>query len=154
MGVVAIGVAAGAILSARFIPLRKSLTVIPLGIAMGVIVMMMTQVHSVWIAYPLLILIGALSGFFVVPMNALLQHRGHVLMSAGHSIAVQNFNENLSILTMLAVYSIMIRLHLPLNIIITVFGLFVAGTMFMIMRKHKLNQAEHDNLSLIGEQKH
>ncbi|OBV40780.1 lysophospholipid transporter LplT [Janthinobacterium psychrotolerans] len=154
VGVVAIGVAAGAILSARFIPLRKSLTVIPLGIAMGVIVMMMTQVHSVWVAYPLLVLIGALSGFFVVPMNALLQHRGHVLMSAGHSIAVQNFNENLSILTMLAVYSIMIRLHLPLNIIITVFGLFVAGTMYMIMRKHKLNQAEHDNLSLIGEQKH
>src|SRR5450830_745352 len=154
VGVVAIGVAAGAVLSARFIPLRKSLTVIPLGIAMGVIVMMMTQVHSVWIAYPLLILIGALSGFFVVPMNALLQHRGHVLMSAGHSIAVQNFNENLSILTMLAVYSIMIRLHLPLNIIITLFGLFVAGTMYMIMRRHKLNQAEHDSLSLIGEHKH
>ncbi|CDG83884.1 lysophospholipid transporter LplT [Janthinobacterium agaricidamnosum] len=154
VGVVAIGVALGAVLSARFIPLRKSLTVIPLGIAMGVIVMLMTQVHSVWLAYPLLVLIGALSGFFVVPMNALLQHRGHVLMSAGHSIAVQNFNENLSILTMLAVYSIMIRMHLNLNVIIVLFGLFVAGTMYMIMRKHAASQREHDSLSLIGEQKH
>ncbi|MEC5162141.1 MULTISPECIES: lysophospholipid transporter LplT [unclassified Janthinobacterium] len=154
VGVVAIGVALGAALSARFIPLRKSLTVIPLGIAMGVIVMLMTQVHSVYLAYPLLILIGALSGFFVVPMNALLQHRGHVLMSAGHSIAVQNFNENLSILTMLAVYSVMIRLHLDLDIIIVAFGLFVAGTMYMIMRKHAASQREHDSLALIGEHKH
>ncbi|MES2743461.1 MAG: lysophospholipid transporter LplT [Pseudomonadota bacterium] len=154
VGVVAIGVALGAVLSARFIPLRKSLTVIPLGIAMGVIVMFMTQVHSVWLAYPLLVLIGALSGFFVVPMNALLQHRGHVLMSAGHSIAVQNFNENLSILTMLAVYSVMIRFHLDLNFIIILFGLFVAGVMFMIMRKHAASQREHDSLALIGEHKH
>ncbi len=154
VGVVAIGVALGAVLSARFIPLRKSLTVIPLGIAMGVIVMFMTQVHSVWLAYPLLVLIGALSGFFVVPMNALLQHRGHVLMSAGHSIAVQNFNENLSILTMLAVYSVMIRFHLALNIIIVLFGMFVAGVMFLIMRKHAASQREHDSLALIGEHKH
>lgn len=154
VGVVAIGVALGAVLSARFIPLRKSLTVIPLGIVMGVIVMSMTQVHSVWLAYPLLILIGALSGFFVVPMNALLQHRGHVLMSAGHSIAVQNFNENLSILTMLAVYSVMIRVHLDLDIIIILFGLFVAGIMFMIMRKHASSQLEQDALALIGEHKH
>jgi LPLT family lysophospholipid transporter-like MFS transporter len=154
VGVVAIGVALGAVLSARFIPLRKSLTVIPLGITMGVIVMLMTQVHSVWLAYPLLVLIGALSGFFVVPMNALLQHRGHVLMSAGHSIAVQNFNENLSILTMLAVYSLMIYAHLDLNIIIVMFGLFVAGTMYLIMRKHAASQREHDSLALIGEHKH
>ena len=154
VGVVAIGVALGAVLSARLIPLRKSLTVIPLGITMGVIVMLMTQVHSVWLAYPLLILIGALSGFFVVPMNALLQHRGHILMSAGHSIAVQNFNENLSILTMLAVYSLMIYAHLDLDIIIVMFGLFVAGTMYLIMRKHAASQREHDSLALIGEHKH
>ena len=154
VGVVAIGVALGAVSSARFIPLRKSLTVIPLGIAMGVIVMGMTQVHSAWLAYPLLVLIGVLSGFFVVPMNALLQHRGHVLMSAGHSIAVQNFNENLSILTMLALYSLMIRVHMDLDLIIILFGLFVAGIMFLIMRKHAASQREHDSLALIGEHKH
>jgi LPLT family lysophospholipid transporter-like MFS transporter len=154
VGVVAIGIAVGAAASAKIIPLKKSLTVIPLGIAMGVIVMGMTLVNSVILAYPLLILIGVLSGFFVVPMNALLQHRGHVLMSAGHSIAVQNFNENLSILTMLAVYAIMITLNLDLNVIIVLFGASVAGIMWLIMRKHAANQAEHDSLALIGEHKH
>jgi len=154
IGVVALGVAAGAAASAKTIPLKRSLTVIPLGIAMGLVVMSMTMVTSVAVAYPLLILIGALSGFFVVPMNALLQHRGHVLMSAGHSIAVQNFNENLSILTMLALYAVMISLNLNLNVIIIMFGGFVAGIMFLIMRKHAANQREKDSLSLIGEHKH
>ncbi|WP_348694200.1 lysophospholipid transporter LplT [Duganella fentianensis] len=154
VGVVAIGVALGAVLSARFIALRKSLAVIPMGIAMGVIVMSMTLVTSVKVAYPLLILVGLLGGFFLVPMNALLQHRGHVLMSAGHSIAVQNFNENLSILTMLAVYSLMLRAHLNLDVIIVLFGLFLAGTMLFILRKHQANQREFDSVALIGEAKH
>jgi ABC-type multidrug transport system fused ATPase/permease subunit len=114
----------------------------------------MTVVHSVWVAYPLLIIIGALSGYFVVPMNALLQHRGHVLMSAGHSIAVQNFNENLSVLTMLVLYALMIKINLDVNIVIFLFGLFVAGIMLLIMRKHAANQREHDSLALIGEVKH
>jgi hypothetical protein len=154
IGIVALGVAVGAATSAKMIPLKKSLTVIPLGIAMGIVVMCMPMVHSVMIAYPLLLLIGVLSGFFVVPMNALLQHRGHVLMSAGHSIAVQNFNENLSILTMLAIYALLITLKVDLNIVIIGFGLSVAGIMFLIMRKHQMNQAEHDSLALIGEHKH
>ena len=154
VGMVAIGIAFGAIMSARFITLRKSLSVIPLGILMGVIVMGMTLVYSTWIAYPLLVVIGAIGGFFVVPMNALLQHRGHVLMSAGHSIAVQNFNENLSILTMLAMYSLMIRLHLGLNTIIVLFGLFIAGIMLCIMWLHNANQRQQDSLALIGEAKH
>jgi MFS family permease len=147
-GVVAFGVAIGAGAAARMIPLKKSL------IVMGVVVMAMTVVHSVWVAYPLLIIIGALSGYFVVPMNALLQHRGHVLMSAGHSIAVQNFNENLSVLTMLVLYALMIKINLDVNIVIFLFGLFVAGIMLLIMRKHAANQREHDSLALIGEVKH
>ena len=154
IGVVAIGVAIGAALAAQVIPLRKSLTVIPMGILMGLVVTVMVFVHDVIIAYPLLALIGFLSGFFVVPMNALLQHRGHVLMSAGHSIAVQNFNENLSILTMLAMYAVMITLNLDLNIIIVLFGLSIAGITFLIMRLHQRNQAQHDSLALIGEHKH
>lgn len=154
IGVVAIGVALGAAMAARMIPLRKSLTVIPMGIIMGLVVTSMVFVTTVSVAYPLLALIGFLSGFFVVPMNALLQHRGHVLMSAGHSIAVQNFNENLSILVMLAAYAIMITLNLDLNIIIVIFGLSVAGIMLLIQRRHTLNQREHDSLGLIGEGKH
>jgi MFS transporter, LPLT family, lysophospholipid transporter len=154
IAVFAVGVALGAGLSARFVTLRNSLKVIPLGIAMGIVVMLMIFVHDVRLAYPLLVLVGLLAGFFVVPMNALLQHRGHVLMSAGHSIAVQNFNENLSILTMLAMYALMVKLNLGINSIIVIFGLFVAGSMYAIQQLHLANQREHDSLGLIGEHKH
>lgn len=153
-GVFAIGVALGAAAAARLVPLKKSLSVLPLGVVMGLIVMLMTLVHDVALAYPLLILIGGLAGYFVVPMNALLQHRGYVLMSAGHSIAVQNFNENLSVLTMLMLYALMIKVNMDVNVVIVLFGLFVAGTILLTMRKHAANQREHDSLSLIGEHKH
>jgi len=153
-GIFAVGVAVGATAAARFVPLKKALTVMPLGVAMGLIVMTMTMVHTVWVAYALLIMIGALAGYFVVPMNALLQHRGHVLLSAGHSIAVQNFNENLSVLTMLMLYALMVKLNMNINIVIILFGMFVAGTMLLAMKKHAANQREFDSLALIGEHKH
>ncbi len=135
-GAVAGGVAAGAVLAARFIPLHKSFLVLPAGVIMGFIVMMMTLVHSQPMAYLLLVLIGALSGFFVVPMNAVLQHRGHVLMSAGHSIAVQNFNENLSIMGMLAAFWIMSVMNLSVNIVILLFGGTMASIMWLLIRRH------------------
>lgn len=153
-GVVALGVAIGAIAAATFVPLKKSLTVMPLGVLMGLVVMAMTLVHTVAVAYPLLILIGALSGYFVVPMNALLQHRGHVLMSPGHSIAVQNFNEQISVLGMLVLYAFMIKLDLNVNLVIILFGLFVSSMMTVMIRRHKNNQREFDSLALIGEHKH
>ena len=153
-GVVAIGIAIGAVAAARFVPLKKSLSVMPLGVAMGLVVTTMIFVHNIIIAYPLLILVGALAGFFVVPMNALLQHRGHVLMSAGHSIAVQNFNENLSVLVMLGLYALMVSLDLHVKTVIVLFGLFVAGTMLLVMKRHAANQKEFDSLALIGEHKH
>lgn len=153
-GIFAVGVAIGAVVAARVIPLKKSLSVMPLGVAMGVVVVGMTFVHNTAIAYPLLIIIGVLSGLFVVPMNALLQHRGHVLMSAGHSIAVQNFNENLSVLTMLALYALMISLNLNITFIIVLFGVFVAGISYLIMRRHAANQKIFDSIALIGEQRH
>ncbi|HCE07644.1 MAG TPA: lysophospholipid transporter LplT [Oxalobacteraceae bacterium] len=153
-GVAAIGMAGGAAAAAHFVPLKKSLSVMPLGVAMGAVVIAMTQVHTTWLAYPLLVLIGALSGFYVVPMNALLQHRGYVLMSAGHSIAVQNFNENVSVLTMLVLYALMVKLNLNVDIVIIMFGLFVSGTMLLVMRKHAANQAVYDSVTLIGEHRH
>jgi MFS family permease len=153
-GVFALGVAIGAAAAARFVPLKKSLSVMPLGIAMGAVVMCMTLVHTVWLAYILLVVIGALAGYYVVPMNALLQHRGHVLMSAGHSIAVQNFNENMSVLSMLAFYAFMVKLNLDVNLTIILFGIFVSGTVVVVMRRHAHNQREHDSLSLIGEHTH
>jgi len=100
------------------------------------------------------VLVGAMAGFFVVPMNALLQHRGHVLMSAGHSIAVQNFNENLNILLMLGLYSLLLRLELGVNLVIVIFGGFVALTMIAVMRLHAANQRVFDSVALIGQSKH
>jgi MFS family permease len=145
-GVVAVGVAIGAILAARMITLRKSVRVIPLGIAMGLGVIIMIAVRDTWVAVPLLVIIGMLSGFFVVPMNALLQHRGHILMGAGHSIAVQNFNENLSILIMTSAYSVLLWLGLPISWVIIMFGVFVAATMAIVKRRHEANQRERDDV--------
>jgi hypothetical protein len=153
-GVVAIGVALGAIVAARMITLRTSIRVIPLGIAMGIIVLVMNFVHDLWLAVPLLILIGALSGFFVVPMNALLQHRGHILMGAGHSIAVQNFNENLSILIMTGLYYLMIKVDLSIYWVITLFGVFVSSAMYLVKRQHAANQREHDDVIHLDDSRH
>ncbi|WP_265942586.1 lysophospholipid transporter LplT [Dechloromonas sp. A34] len=153
-GVVAVGVAIGAIVAAKYITLRKSVRVIPLGIAMGLIVLIMNFVNSIWLAVPLLILIGGLSGFFVVPMNALLQHRGHILMGAGHSIAVQNFNENLSILIMTGLYYLMIRMDLSIHWVVTLFGLFVSGLMYMIRLRHLANQRIQDDVQHLDDSAH
>ncbi|MBC7204341.1 MAG: lysophospholipid transporter LplT, partial [Pusillimonas sp.] len=122
---------------------------------MGFVVLFMPLVYSPWAVYTLLILIGALSGFFVVPMNAMLQHRGHVLLSAGHSIAVQNFNEQLNILLMLGIYSLLLWLSLPINIIIVIFGLLVALLMVVFVRWHYLNQKRDPSLQdQIGQHGH
>ena len=153
-GVVAVGVALGAIGAARLITLRRSVRVIPLGIAMGIIVLVMNFVYHLWLAVPLLVLIGALSGFFVVPMNALLQHRGHILMGAGHSIAVQNFNENLSILAMTGLYYLMIRSELSIYWVITLFGLFVSGAMYLVRRRHQANQRQRDDVIHLDNGRH
>lgn len=152
-GVVAVGVAIGAILAARMISLKKSVKVIPLGMAMGIVVIAMVLVRDMAVAMPLLILIGILSGFFVVPMNALLQHRGHILMGAGHSIAVQNFNENLSIIVMTGIYSAMIRAQLSIYAIVVIFGLCVAGLMLLIKRRHELNQRQFDDVAALDDRR-
>jgi MFS family permease len=170
--VVAVGVAVGAIWAAWRVPLKKSFNVLNYGVLMGALVMVLAiyrkdlvpnieidlgfmYVHLyLLIAYGFLMAIGWMSGYFVVPMNALLQHRGHVLLSAGHSIAVQNFNENLSVLGMLCLYSLLIWLNIPVTIVILAFGSFVCIIMIYIMRWHERNQAEYDSLHLIGEKKH
>jgi MFS family permease len=144
-GVVAVGIALGAVLAARWIPLRGALRVLPVGVGMGLLVPLMTLVSTQEAAYPLLVIVGALAGFFVVPMNALLQHRGHVLMSAGHSIAVQNFNENLNILLMLGLYALLISSKVHISYIIIAFGLFVAVMMTGVILLHRRNQREFDS---------
>ncbi len=154
MGIAALGTVVGAVFAGR-VPLKRALSVLPIGVLMGFAVMLMTIVHSQWAVYAVLLLIGGLSGFFVVPMNALLQHRGHVLLSAGHSIAVQNFNEQLNILFMLAMYSLLLWLQLPVNVIIVIFGSLVAVLMLVIMRWNIRNHREDPTLQhAIGQHGH
>ena len=150
MGVVAVGIAFGAVIAARYVSLRGAVKVLPIGIAMGVVVIAIIFVTNVLPAMVLMIGIGACAGFFVVPMNALLQHRGHVLMGAGHSIAVQNFNENVGILVMVGLYSAMVSMGLTINAAILLFGLLVSGTMALVMLRHRLNQRHGDLKHLTG----
>jgi MFS family permease len=142
-GVTAIGIAVGAVLASLWVSLDRSVRVIPLGIAMGLIVIAMNFVSQVWLAVSLMVLIGGLAGFFVVPMNALLQHRGHHLVGAGRSIAVQNFNENASILVMIALYSLLLSVGHSIYLVIAVFGLFVAGTMTVVQLWYWRNRRVH-----------
>ena len=137
---VAIGIAIGSILAARFIKINHAVKVLPVGIGMGIVVLMMPLVHSPLIAVLLLIAVGTMGGFFVVPMNALLQHRGHLLMGSGSSIAVQNFNENLCIFLMLALYAVMVKLEFGIYTIIIVFGLLLSGIMTALYKKHAHDQ--------------
>jgi len=128
------------VVAARYVPLAGAVKVLPVGIAMGLAVIAMVFIKDWRLAVLMLIAIGAMGGYFVVPMNALLQHRGHLLMGAGHSIAIQNFNENLSILVMLGAYAVMLRADLTINTVIVLFGLLVAGTMYVIHLKHRKDQ--------------
>jgi MFS family permease len=167
--VIAIGIAGGAVTAAGRVPLRRSLTVLPFGIAMGVLVTFLAFYHrssvpegfvslghvqlsyAMLVACFLLIVVGGLAGYFVVPMNALLQHRGHVLMSAGHSIAVQNFNENIGVLMMLFLYALLIYFNLPVPVVIVMFGVFVSLVMVFIIKRHRDNQRAFDSVALIPE---
>jgi MFS family permease len=142
-GVVAMGTAIGAVVASVRMRLDMATSVMPLGIAMGVFVVMMNFITNVWVAAPFLILLGALGGFMVVPMNALLQHRGHNLMGAGRSIAVQNFNEQACILGLGALYSLSAGMGLSAFVAITGFGVIVAGVMWIIHRWHKNNCVQY-----------
>ena len=169
--VVSIGIAIGAVLAAQLVSLKNSLKVLPMGIIMGALVSVSAyfdqtmmpnggiEIAGFLVTWAMLaagiimVIVGICAGFFVVPMNALLQHRGYVLMSAGKSIAVQNFNENLSILVMLGIYSILISFDLSVPITMLIFGSFVMISMLLVILKHHKNQKEYDSLHLIGEEK-
>ena len=143
VGVVAIGTAVGAVIASVVMRLEHATRVMVLGVAMGLLVVLMNVIDNVWVAAPFLMVLGGLGGFLVVPMNALLQHRGHNLMGAGRSIAVQNFNEQACILLLGGFYTGMTRLGLSAFGAITIFGLLVAGTMAWIGRWHQRNTVVH-----------
>jgi len=139
IAVLAVGIAVGSMIASMYVKLEKAANVLPAGIYMGLLVVCMVFVHNPMVAGLLLFSIGILAGFFLVPLNSLLQHRGHTLLGAGHSIAVQNFNENIGILLMLGAYTWMVGRNFELDHIIIIFGLFVIISMSIIAflyRKH------------------
>ncbi len=142
-GVVVLGTAASAVFASVMMKLDKATSLIPLGIAMGGLMLCLNVIRDLYIAVPFLIMMGATAGFLIVPMNALLQHRGHNLMGAGRSIAVQNFNEQACILLLGGLYALGVKLGLSAFGAITVFGLIVAGVMWAIGRWHKHNTVHH-----------
>ncbi|MEO1765955.1 lysophospholipid transporter LplT [Thiobacter aerophilum] len=141
--IAALGMAVGAVVAAWLIPIQRALAVLPVGVAMGLLVCVMIGVKDPVTAQAVLVIIGAAAGFFVVPMNALLQHRGHILVGAGHSIAVQNFNENAGILIMVAAYYLLGRLGVSVNVAIVLFGLAVSATMLLVILWQRRNSREH-----------
>jgi MFS family permease len=143
VGVIAIGTAVGAVMASLRTRLSDAPKLMGLGIAMGLLVLVMNLIDNVWVAAPFFILLGGLGGFLVVPMNALLQHRGHNLMGSGRSIAVQNFNEQACILALGGLYALSSAFGLSAFTAIVCFGVIVAGNMWLIQRWHKSNCVHH-----------
>ncbi|MBA4176237.1 MAG: lysophospholipid transporter LplT [Leptothrix sp. (in: Bacteria)] len=133
--VVAVGIVVGAVLASRWVPLDHAARVLPLGVVMGLLVPLAGWVTHWAVAVPLLLGVGALGGALVVPLNALLQHRGHILLSAGRSIGVQNGNENLSVLVMLGVYAALLGLQVDVRVLMGGLGLCVAGCMVVLQAR-------------------
>lgn len=143
LGVVAIGTAIGAVVSAMRIRLDQATRVLPLGILMGVVVVVMHWVNHIVLVVPILVFVGFLGGYLVVPMNALLQHRGHSLMGAGRSIAVQNFNEQLCIVLLGLLYVLATTLGLSARGAMTSFGIMVMAVMLLIAFWNRHNMRHH-----------
>ena len=143
VGVVIIGSVAGAVVASMTTKLDRATNVIPLAILVGVLMIGLNFINDMVVAAPFMVLLGGLCGYLIVPMNALLQHRGHNLMGAGRSIAVQNFNEQACILGLGAFYAGMTIFGLSAFGAIAIFGLVVAGVMEIIRRWHRRNLVTH-----------
>lgn len=110
---VAVGIVVGAGVAAKLVTLETVARCMPAGILIGVVVLIFSLQHALLPAYGLLLLIGLLGGFFVVPLNALLQERGKRSVGAGNAIAVQNLGENTAMLIMLGLYSLAVKAGVP-----------------------------------------
>jgi MFS family permease len=130
---VAVGVILGATVAGRWIALHQARRVLPAGVLLGLLMPIIAQVPSVWVALPMLAFVGFVGGILVVPLNALLQHRGFILLSAGRSVAVQGFNENLSVLFMLGIYAALVAIDLPIVPLMTLLGMAIALAMGLLI---------------------
>ncbi len=135
---VAVGVVVGAAAAGRWVALRHAKRLLAAGVLMGLLIPLVASVRSITLVVPLLALVGLVGGFMVVPLNALLQHRGCVLLTSGRSIAVQGFNENLSVLVMLVVYSGLLSQGVSIVTTLWLLGVFVAAAVSALMLREHL----------------
>ena len=124
---VAVGVIAGAYMAGRSFKLHSARQALPWGLLLAVLMPVMVTISELWIALPLLLAVGVSGGMLLVPMNALLQHRGMQVLSSGRSTAVQGFNENLSVLLMLSAYSALLAFDVPLSYIMLLLSVLLIG---------------------------
>lgn len=148
--VVSVGIAFGAVLAARLVPIHRAFHVLWTGVAMGLSVAAIsfyssslvpgsvTILHetvrtSVLVACLMMIVVGTLAGLFLVPMNAVFQRRGQLLLSSGQAVAVQNLSENTMILTMLGIYALLVKVQLSVQTTMLAFGFFLTAAMTTIL---------------------
>jgi MFS family permease len=138
---VALGVITGAFLAGRQFKLHSARQALPWGLLLAVLLPVIVLVTNIWLAIALLLCVGVSGGMLLVPMNALLQHRGMQVLTAGRSIAVQGFNENLSVMVMLAAYSAMLALGVPLAYILLLLAMLlivgIAPLCLLLWRQHR-----------------
>jgi MFS transporter, LPLT family, lysophospholipid transporter len=132
--IVAFGVIFGAGMAGHYVALQNAYKVLPLGLWLGLSLPALAFSTSLWIAIPLMLITGFAGGMLMVPMNAMLQNRGYILLTAGRSIAVQGFNENASVMVMLGVYSGLLALELPLQWVMVIMGSVMTLGMIYLMR--------------------
>lgn len=138
---VAVGVIAGAAAAAQRVPLERAWRMLPAGVLLGLMIPAVAAARELGAALLGLVGVGVVGGLLVVPLNALLQHRGCTLLSAGRSIAVQGFNENASVMGMLAAYAALLWLDLPIVPLMVAFGLLIALAMTLLLWRERRRQA-------------
>jgi LPLT family lysophospholipid transporter-like MFS transporter len=142
---VAVGIVVGAALAAKFVSLERADRALPAGVLIGIAVCVLAGTTHLPMAFVVMTALGACGGFFIVPLNALLQERGRESVGAGHAIAVQNLAENGMMLLMIAIYTLAVRAHAPINGIAAAFGaalaLSIAGLWVHRARKLKITTA-------------
>lgn len=138
-GAVAIGIAVGATFAASTISLNNVNRVLPVGMAIGVLIMLFAHSTDIYVAIALLVLVGGTGGFYVVPLNALLQERGHETVGAGNAVAVQNFVENCTMLTLVGLYILMEKSGISVVQSATIFGavIFISISLLAWLRRSK-----------------
>jgi hypothetical protein len=144
---VAVGVVLGAGAAGRWVPLSAAKRMLVFGVVLGLLMPVLALTAELLLAIPLLVLTGAVGGLLVVPLNALLQHRGFVLLSAGRSIAVQGFNENASVLAMLAGYALLLWSGLPIAPLMAIFGTGIASGIGVLIWRERRRAARGASLS-------